>query len=160
MYLLPNTVNMLKDKLLAELSPGTRILSHDYPLSGWVPEQYRQFDLEDKVAVTGVTTTLIYMYVVPARAEGNWNVRLPATLGKDPVRLSLKQQITRVSGSARIDGKDVPLEDAKLKGERLSFKLALGGRSYDFAGTVRGQSMAGSVDVGGAKAAWSASPVK
>jgi len=160
MYLLPNTVNMLKDKLLAELSPGTRILSHDYPLSGWVPEQYRQFDLEDKVAITGVTTTLIYMYVVPARAEGNWNVRLPASLGKEPVRLSLKQQITRVSGSARVDGKDVPLEDAKLRGERLSFKLALGGKSYDFAGTVRGQSMAGSVDVGGAKAAWSAAPVK
>ena len=50
MYLLPNTVNMLKDKLLAELRPGTRILSHDYPLSGWIPEKYRQFDLEDKVA--------------------------------------------------------------------------------------------------------------
>ena len=138
MYLLPNTVNMLKDKLLAELSPGTRILSHDYPLSGWVPEQYRQFDLDDKVAITGVTTTLIYMYVVPARAEGNWNVKLPPTLSKEPVRLILKQQITRVSGSARIDGKDVLLEDAKLKGERLSFKLALGGRSHDFTGTIRG----------------------
>ncbi len=160
MYLLPNTVNMLKDKLLAELSPGTRILSHDYPLSGWVPEQYRQFDLDDKVAITGVTTTLIYMYVVPARAEGSWNVKLPADLRKEPVRLSLKQQITRVSGSARIDGKDVLLEDAKLKGERLSFKLALGGRSYEFTGTVRGQSIAGSVDVGGGKAAWSASQVK
>ena len=160
MYLLPNTVNMLKDKLLAELSPGTRILSHDYPLSGWVPEQYRQFDLDDKVAITGVTTTLIYMYVVPARAEGNWNVKLPPNLSKDPVRLSLKQQITRVSGSARIDGKDVLLEDAKLKGERLSFKLALGGRSYDFTGTVRGQAIAGSVDVGGGKAAWSAAQAK
>ena len=160
MYLLPNTVNMLKDKLLAELSPGTRILSHDYPLSGWVPEQYRQFDLEDKVAITGVTTTLIYMYVVPARAEGNWNVRLPATLGKEPLRLSLKQQITRVSGSARIDGKDVPLEDAKLKGERLSFKLPLGGRSYDFTGSVKGQAISGSVDGVGGKAAWSASPAK
>ena len=160
MYLLPNTVNMLKDKLLAELSPGTRILSHDYPLSGWVPEQYRQFDLDDKVAITGVTTTLIYMYVVPAKADGNWNVKLPPNLSKEPVRLSLKQQITRVSGSARIDGKDVLLEDAKLKGERLSFKLALGGRSYDFSGTVRGQSMAGSVDVGGGKAAWSAAQMK
>jgi hypothetical protein len=160
MYLLPNTVNMLKDKLLAELSPGTRILSHDYPLSGWVPEQYRQFDLDDKVAITGVTTTLIYMYVVPAKAEGNWNVKLPPNLSKEPVRLSLKQQITRVSGSARIDGKDVLLEDAKLKGERLSFKLALGGRSYDFTGTVRGQSIAGSLDGAGGKAAWSASQAR
>jgi SAM-dependent methyltransferase len=156
MYLLPNTVNMLKDKLLNELSPGTRILSHDYPLSGWLPEQYRQFDLEDKVAISGVSTTLIYLYVVPAKAEGAWNARLPANLSKEPVRLSLRQQITRISGSARVGGKDLPLEEARMRGERLTFKLALGGKSYDFTGMVKGQSIEGSVEGGGTKAAWSA----
>ncbi len=156
MYLLPNTVNMLKDKLLNELNPGTRILSHDYPLSGWVPEQYRQFDLEDKVAISGVSTTLIYLYVVPAKAEGTWSAKLPAQLSKEPVRLSLRQQITRVSGSARVGGRDVPLDDAKMKGDRLSFKLALGGSTYDFSGTVRGTSIDGTLDGGGGKAAWSA----
>src|SRR3990170_8429729 len=39
MYLLPDTVNLLKDKFLAELRPGTRIVSHDYPLTGWLPEK-------------------------------------------------------------------------------------------------------------------------
>jgi SAM-dependent methyltransferase len=156
MYLLPNTVNMLKDKLLNELSPGTRILSHDYPLSGWLPEQYRQFDLEDKVAISGVSTTLIYLYVVPAKAEGAWSARLPPNLSKEPVRLSLKQQITRVSGSARIGGKDLPLEEARMRGERLTFKLALGGKSYDFTGMVKGQSIEGTVDGG----TWSAAPAK
>ena len=156
MYLLPNTVNMLKDKLLNELNPGTRILSHDYPLTGWIPEQYRQFDLEDKVAVTGVTTTLIYMYVVPAKAEGAWTARLPANLSKEPVRLDLKQQITRVSGSARIGGRDLPLMDARLRGERLTFKLALDGRTYDFSAMVKGPAIEGSVDGAGGKAAWSA----
>ena len=160
MYLLPNTVNMLKDKLLNELNPGTRILSHDYPLTGWVPEQYRQFDLEDKVAITGVTTTLIYMYVVPAKADGTWSARLPSNLSKEPVRISLRQQITRVSGNARVDGKDVPLEDARLRGERLTFKLAMGGRTYDFAGTVKGRSIEGSVEGGDTKAAWSATTTK
>ena len=38
MYLLPDTVNMLKDKFLNELRPGTRIVSHDYPLTGWIPD--------------------------------------------------------------------------------------------------------------------------
>jgi SAM-dependent methyltransferase len=160
MYLLPNTVNMLKDKLLSELSPGTRILSHDYPLTGWIPEQYRQFDLEDKVAITGVTTTLIYMYVVPAKAEGEWNARLPEHLSKEPVRLDLKQQITRVSGSARIGGKDVPLMDARLRGERFTFKLALGGKTHEFSGLIKGKSIAGTVDGAGGKAAWSAAQAK
>jgi len=162
MYLLPNTVNMLKDKLLTELNPGTRILSHDYPLAGWIPEKYVQMDLEDKVIISGVTTTLIYLYVVPAKAEGAWTARLPATLSKEPVRLNLKQQITRISGAARIGGKEVLLEEARLRGERFSFKLALNGRMWDFTGTVKGGAMEGTVaDVGGGtKAAWSAAAAR
>ena len=161
MYLLPNTVNMLKDKLLSELNPGTRILSHDYPLSGWIPEQYRQFDLEDKVAITGVTTTLIYLYVVPAKAGGAWSAKLPPNLSREPVRMNLKQQITRVSGSARVGGREVLLEEARLRGERFSFKLALGGKTYDFTGSIKGGAIEGTVDGGGAKAAaWSAAAAK
>jgi len=162
MYLLPNTVNMLKDKLLAELSPGTRIISHDYPLAGWIPEKYVQMDLEDKVIISGVTTTLIYLYVVPARAEGSWSAKLPASLSKDAVRLTLKQQITRVSGSARIGGRDVLVEEGKLRGERLTFKLALNGKTWDFTGTVKGSAIEGSVadTGGGTKAAWSAAAAR
>ena len=160
MYLLPNTVNMLKDKLLAELKPGTRILSHDYPLSGWLPEKYVQMDLEDKVAISGVTTTLIYLYVVPAKAQGAWTARMPVQLSKDPVRLDLKQQITRISGNARIGGREVLLEDGKLRGEQLSFKLALAGKTYDFTGTLRSGAIDGSVEVGGARAPWSAAPAR
>jgi SAM-dependent methyltransferase len=159
MYLLPNTVNMLKDKLLAELNPGTRIISHDYPLSGWIPEKYVQMDLEDKVAISGVTTTLIYLYMVPAKADGVWTAKLPPALSKTPVRLTLTQQITRVAGAAQIGGREVLLEEARLRGERLTFRLALGSKSYEFAGTVKGNAIEGSLaDVGGGtKAAWSAS---
>ena len=157
MYLLPNTVNMLKDKLLTELNPGTRILSHDYPLAGWIPEKYVQMDLEDKVIISGVTTTLIYLYVVPAKADGTWSARLPASLSRDAVRLTLRQQITRVSGAARIGGHDVLLEEARLRGERFTFKLTLGSRIFDFTGQVRDGAIEGTVNGGGLKAAaWSA----
>jgi SAM-dependent methyltransferase len=161
MYLLPDTVNMLKDKLLTELRPGTRIISHDYPLAGWIPEKYVQMDLEDKVAISGVTTTLIYLYMVPAKAEGAWSARLPAALSREPVRLTLKQQITRVSGVARIGGREVLLEEAKLRGERFTFKLALGGKTYDFTGAVGDGTMEGTVDGGQLNAAaWRAAPAK
>jgi hypothetical protein len=155
MYLLPDTVNLLKDKLLAELKPGTRIISHDYPLTGWIPEKYVQMDLEDKVQISGVTTTLIYMYVVPANVAGNWSARMPPAVSRQPATLQLKQQLTRVSGSVKLDGKDVALEEAKLRGDRISFKLA--GRKGEFTGQVKGRSIEGTVDTGGAKAPWSAS---
>jgi SAM-dependent methyltransferase len=158
MYLLPHTVNMLKDKLLTELKPGTKILSHDYPLSGWLPEKYEQMDLEDKVQISGVTTTLIYLYLVPAKVQGQWSATVPAAVGKGALSLSLKQQVTRVSGTARLDGKEVVLEDLKLKGEQLSFGLA--GRKTVFTGTVKGGAIEGLVESGGVKSPWSATLAK
>jgi hypothetical protein len=154
MYLLPDTVNLLKDKFLAELKPGTRIISHDYPLTGWIPEKYLQMDLDDKVNISGVTTTLIYMYVVPAKVAGRWSARMPPAVSRQSATLELKQQLTRVSGIARLDGRETALEEVKLRGEHLTFKLA--GRKGEFAGQVKGKSIEGTFDAGGAKAAWSA----
>ena len=151
MYLLPDTVNLLKDKFLNELRPGTRIVSHDYPLTGWIPEKYVQMDLEDKVQISGVTTTLIYLYVVPAKVAGKWSAQMPPAVSKQPATLQLKQQLTRVSGSARLDGKDVPLEDVKLRGDRISFRLS--GRRGEFTGLVKGSVIEGMVDN---KTPWSA----
>src|SRR6266436_2749081 len=141
MYLLPDTVNLLKDKFLTELRPGTRIVSHDYPLTGWIPEKYVQMDLEDKVQISGVTTTLIYLYVVPAKVAVSWNVQMPPALSKQPATLRLRQQLTRVSGSVVLNGEEVPLEDVKLRGNHLSFKLA--GRKGEFTGQVKGGSIEG-----------------
>ncbi|HVJ25012.1 MAG TPA: methyltransferase domain-containing protein, partial [Burkholderiales bacterium] len=154
MYLLPDTVNLLKDKFLAELKPGTRIVSHDYPLTGWIPEKYVQMDLEDKVQISGVTTTLIYLYVVPAKVAGSWKALMPAALSKQPATLSLKQQLTRVTGSVRLDGKDVPMEDVKLRGDRLTFKLS--GRRGEFSGLVKDKTIEGILETNGIRSPWSA----
>jgi hypothetical protein len=154
MYLLPDTVNLLKDKLLTELKPGTRIVSHDYPLTGWIPEKYVQMDLEEKVQISGVTTTLIYLYVVPAKVAGNWTAQMPPAVSRAPATLSLRQQLTRVSGSAKIDGQDVPLEDVVLRGDKLTFRFA--GRKGEFTGQVRGNAIEGMFESGGNKSAWSA----
>ncbi len=154
MYLLPNTVNMLKDKLLAELKPGTRIISHDYPLAGWIPEKYVQMDLEEKVSISGVTTTLIYLYLVPAKVAGSWSAKVPANVSKEPMRLQLQQQLTKLSGVAFVGGKELALEDPKLRGTQISFRLP--GRKTEFSGQVKGGTIEGLVDVGGVKSPWSA----
>ena len=54
-----------------------------------------------------------------------------------------------MSGNARTGGKDVTLEDVKLRGERLSFRLA--GRTYS--ARVRGAALEGEIAGGGG---WSA----
>jgi hypothetical protein len=154
MYLLPDTVNLLKDKFLGELRPGTRIVSHDYPLTGWIPEKYVQMDLDDKVQISGVTTTLIYLYVVPAKVEGRWSAKMPPAVSRQPATLQLRQQLTRVSGSVRLDGKELPLEEVKLRGDKLSFRVS--GRRGEFSGQVRGKSIEGEMVNGRSREPWSA----
>ena len=154
MYLLPDTVNLLKDKFLSELRPGTRIVSHDYPLTGWLPEKQEQFDLEEKINISGVTTTVIYVYLVPAKVAGKWQATLPAQISKEPIVLDLRQQITRIYGSARINGKEFPVQSSKIRGENISFQLA--GVKGEFTGQVKGKRIDGVLENGRTKSPWSA----
>ena len=154
MYLLPDTVNLLKDKFLSELRPGTRIVSHDYPLTGWLPEKQEQFDLEEKINISGVTTTVIYVYLVPAKVAGKWQATLPAQISKEPIVLDLRQQITRIYGSARINGKEFPVQSSKIRGETITFQLA--GVKGEFTGQVKGKRIDGVLENGRSKSPWSA----
>jgi hypothetical protein len=63
MYLLPDVNLKLRPKLLSELKPGTRIVSHNYDLGDWKPVQRKDMD------VNGVSHTL-YLWVVPKRSTG------------------------------------------------------------------------------------------
>lgn len=158
MYLLPHTVNQLQGKLLAELRPGARVVSHDYSLAGWRPHKTLVMDLEEKVAISGITRTSIFVYVIPARVAGAWTASVPPSLSRQAMRLELSQQVASVAGQARLDGAVVPLADVQLVGEDLSFSLA--GRDAVFRGTVRGATIEGTVETGGVRAAWRATHAK
>ena len=56
LYLLPDLNVRLRPRLLAELKPGTRIVSHQFDMGSWKPEK--------KVELNG---RLIYLWTVPAR---------------------------------------------------------------------------------------------
>jgi SAM-dependent methyltransferase len=56
LYLLPSLNLKLRPKLLSELRPGTRIVSHAFDMGDWAPEQTLQVD--------GKT---VYLWTVPAR---------------------------------------------------------------------------------------------
>jgi len=155
LYLLPETVNLLKDKLLDELRPGARVVSHDYSLAGWIAHKVVEMEDPQKLAISGVARTVIYLYVVPAKVAGRWSASVPSTLAKGPMRLDLTQQVTRIDGEAQLDGRTVPLAEARLLGDEISFRLA--GRDAQFRGKVRGRTIEGTVESGGARAPWRAS---
>jgi trans-aconitate methyltransferase len=56
LYLLPDLNVKLRPRLLAELKPGTRIVSHQFDMGTWKPDR--------KVELNGRT---IYLWTIPAR---------------------------------------------------------------------------------------------
>jgi SAM-dependent methyltransferase len=63
LYLLPDVNLRLRPKLLRELRPGTRIVSHRYDLGDWPPVK------TVRVSVDGVHHW-VYYWVVPSRSMG------------------------------------------------------------------------------------------
>lgn len=155
MYLLPDMVNRLKDKLLAELQPGARVLSHDYPIEGWDYQRFVQTQRDDKIPVTGVARTNLYLYVVPAAVGGRWQASLPEQLGMTALALEFDQDVTEVSGTARLDGRSHALEALSLQGRALSFRIPA--LDAVFSGVISGDGMQGNARVGEQFGVWRAS---
>lgn len=158
-YLLPNTVTKLIPKFLAELRPGTRIVSHDYPLAPWEADRVEEFQFEEKIRISGTTRTIIYRYVIPAKIAGTWDARLPGSIGRVS-RLTFTQDPTlRVRGNLEVDGRSVALESITLRGEALSFAVPpVGGLKQRtvFSGRIEGANLAGQAQIAGAPAPFSA----
>jgi SAM-dependent methyltransferase len=159
LYLLPHTVTQLVPRILAEMRPGARVVSHDYPLVPWQPDRHLQFDLEEKIPISGTTRTVLYRYTVPARLGGEWTLELPPALGRKSARLRIVQQPFRVTGSAVLGGKTTPLEQLAVHGAEVSFaipNLARRGESVRFSGKARDDAIQGTVELPGGGAPWRA----
>lgn len=70
MYLLPEVNLRLRPSLLA-LKPGTRIVSHDWDMGDWQPDQTTVVAVPEK-AVGREKSSQVHLWVVPARVHGLW----------------------------------------------------------------------------------------
>ena len=134
MYLLPNLNLKLRPKIL-NLKPGTRIVSHAFTMDDWSADQTESFD--------GRTA---YMWIVPAKAEGTWQLAQG--------QLTLAQNFQMVLGTFASGGNTVMITNGRLRGDQLTFSA--GGSEYT--GRVNGNSVEGTVK-GASSGTWSATRV-
>jgi len=66
-YLFPGIMPRVRDKLWAELAPGTRVVSHQFTFPGWTPDAVANVPLPHSLNVFGRTDAELYLYTVPAR---------------------------------------------------------------------------------------------
>ena len=152
-YLLPEVNLMVRPKLLATLKPGTRIVSHDYHMGEWPPDQQMVLDAPDK-PVGRDKTSKVFFWVVPANAAGKWRWQLPVMGKPADFQLVVAQNFQAITGNVTLDGSSLPIVNARLSGEDISFTLTdpRDASRYDFAGRIAGQNITGTVRVAGPKA--------
>lgn len=127
LYLLPELNLKLRPALL-QLRPGTRIVSHAYDMGDWKPD-------EDARSPSGDA----YLWIVPARADGRWQVTTPQ--GAPAFDLVVEQRYQVVVGTARApDGAWEAKASGRLDGERLQLRVdgARGSVPRTLTATIRG----------------------
>ncbi len=156
LYLLPRFVTRLVPRFLAELRPGTRIVSHDYPLVPWRPDKELSMDVPEKEFISGTTWTRLYYYVVPARVGGVWELSLPKALAGAPLNLEVAQEPHTVGGVVRDGKSELHLRDMTVRAAQVRFGLLYKGQLMDFEGTAAGETMSGEVRARTARGEWTA----
>jgi hypothetical protein len=128
MYLLPSVNLQLRPRILTEMRPGSRIVSHAFHMADWEP------DLQDEVRGRN-----IYHWVVPARVAGKWNLRD----GSDEIVLDVYQQFQKINGSARKEGGPTGKVSGRIKGDEITFDVDLGKGPKTYKGRISADSIDG-----------------
>jgi hypothetical protein len=159
LYLLPGMMERLRPKLLKELKPGARIVSHDFDLGEWKPDRSVDVQTPEKYDITGSWTSTVHLWTVPAAVEGAWVGSLAGGRG-GPFRLEVKQRYQHFEGRLVRDAQVSVLRDAQIDGPRIRFSApGADGQLEIYTGTVEDGRITGEAGGGNAAAAvrWSAS---
>jgi hypothetical protein len=160
LYLLPGMMTTLRAKLLAELKPGTRIVSHDFGFDQWKPDRTVTIDTQEKYDLAGTWTSDVHLWVVPAPVQGAWRGKLSGTQS-DEFQLDIRQGFQFFDGKLARNGGTLGFRDGQISGPTLSFTVSgENGRREHYTATVGRDQMSGEVRDGEAVVArWSATRV-
>ena len=158
LYLLPSMMQSLRSKILSELKPGSRVVSHDFEFGEWQPDRKITVDAPDKYGSGSNWTSHVMLWVVPARVEGTWRLTLSGSAEK-PYTMTFKQKFQHLEGEAARRGQRIELKAPRLEGTRISFVLppdGPGGRMREFRGVVDGDEIRGEMPAAQGPATWTA----
>jgi hypothetical protein len=126
MYLLHEINYRLRPRILDTMRPGTRVVSHAFDMDDWKPDQ------EERIGPRRA-----FLWIVPAKVQGQWQFEARET----KLTLDFDQEYQRIRGSAAVSGRTLPLRDARLRGEDISFTLDIDGVTRIFTGRVNGDTI-------------------
>ncbi len=151
LYLLPDVNLALRPKLLAQLAPGSRVVSHDWDMGDWAPDRSITVPAPGKPVGLRQESRLL-LWVIPAQVDGDWRLEIAADDGPaQTLPLQLRQHFQTLQlTAAQAQG------SGRLSGRSIRFTLAQHDKLLRFEGEADAQGMRGRVDDGQRVRSWSA----
>jgi SAM-dependent methyltransferase len=117
LFILQTLNERLRPKLLAELRPGTRVVSHAFDMGDWEPDSIVSVKRRDGGA------SPVYLWIIPASVAGTWELTADTPQGDRRYELRLRQRYQKITATATAGGRVVAVPAARLAGDRISFRL-------------------------------------
>ncbi len=134
MYLFPDINIKLRPVLLEKLRPGTRVVSHDFSMDEWKA---------DKQITLG--NHKIYMWVIPAKVNGNWMWRV----GNKNFIMTVRQDFQKIDVTLKSKNISLPVNNIYFSGDIISFSAfnPVNGLRYLYNGRVNGNNISGIIQI-------------
>jgi len=159
LYLLSELNEKLRPKLLRELRPGSRLISHEFDMGDWKPDDKGMMpDMEILYDLQRPSKKDLYYYfwIIPADVAGQWRWSVPTKTGEREYLLRLSQKYQEIDGFVRSKERETPVSDARLSGDKISFtvKGEVDGRAVvmRFSGRVNKYTIEGTAEIEGGPA--------
>jgi phospholipid N-methyltransferase len=156
LYLLPGMMMNLRKKIYDELRPGARVVSHDYHFGDWEADDRITFDVPEKEFINGVPSATVYLWTIPAKVSGTWNIKADGVAQPQTAEFS---QNFHVTNGTLPNVRGVGISDVAVKGEAITFSIWRGSVRHHYRGQVKGNVMSGMVNLDGREAKWQAERV-
>jgi precorrin-6B methylase 2 len=147
LFLMPELNLQLMPRILG-MKPGTRVVSNTFNMGSWTPDATAEVTRDCK------TYCQALMWIVPAKVEGGWNVRLiPEPIARDYF-LKLQQTQQFISGALVGGTHAVVFVRGRLKGNEITLTDTADPPKIEFKGEVKGDNMEGSSRAIGKQLSW------
>lgn len=140
MWFFPELMRLLRNKILDEARPGTRVVAALWDFGSWPRD------------AVDSTPSDVNLWIVPAKVGGYWNWQLAVGGVTRDYAAVFEQRFQSLEGVVRAGRRHGILHDMKLRADEISFVLmmtleGLGFTRHEFTGRVRGESVEGVVRI-------------
>ena len=113
----------LRPRILEQMRPGSRVVSHDFGMGEWSSDSRQR-----------IGSAILHMWIVPAQAGGRWTF----TTEGGTATVELEQVFQELRGTATTNGNSARVEQGRVRGRRIHFVADLGEGRQTYEGRIDG----------------------